>query len=832
MLISKNWLKKYIPEIEKFDSLQIAKELTTKVAEVEQIIELREDISKIVVATITAVEKHPNADKLSVCQVNAGPMGNMQVVCGAPNVAVGMKAALSLVGGRVYSSSTKSIGNTMEVVETDIRGVKSTGMLCSERELGLNDNHETILDLTETKFTPGEEFDDVIRDTVFEIENKSLTHRGDCFSHQGIARELSAILNIGFTPFNVQFNSSQTASLPIEIRVETQKCGYFAVVTIKGAKVSESPFWLKLELGNIGVDSINNVVDLANYVMYDIGQPLHTYDYEKIADNKITVREARDGERYVGIDEKEYTLNKGEVVITDNKSIQGLAGILGAKGSEITDETEDIVIEAARFDNYAVLAAARKNGIRSEAAIRFSKNVDPQITRKALENIVNLITDITGGELSSEIVEIEAVAVEKDPIKIDLKDVSRVVGVEIKPQKSIATLEKLGFTVNEKSDINTNDISVNAPVEVNVIAPSWRFDTRIAEDLIEEIARIYGYDLIEPQLPARKTAAVKIPDISELKRAISNILLRLGMDEQINYSFISESMRANLGIDENNMLKIINAISPELNWVRSSILPGLMKGAKLNTEVNSMRNFSIFEIGRVVDKNSEIEKDIPSQPWTLGMLSTTDEDRYLEFKSQIETVFEGLEVNYSWQEIGAGNNAINNPFGKDVLHKGRSAGLFVKSNDENSTAENIGFLGELGRAKTYEMFGLDKRIVMMEVNLEKLLPHWLKRESSYKNVSTLPESYRDISYWIGDDFKIGDFLTYLEEQNSIGKISSSDKVDLEFKLIDEYTAEKQRSMTIRIVMKPRHSTLIDQKINSINEEIEQLVKAKYKLQIR
>ena len=355
MLISNNWLKKYIPDIDdKTDKVKLAELLTESLAEVEQIIPIRQELDLIVCAEVVDVQKVPESNKLSICKVIVSKDGPQRtVVCGAPNVKVGIKVALALPGGKVFDGHSKD-KSMITIEQKELMNITSEGMICSARELGISNEHEGIL-ILETEMELGKDLLPILKDYVYEIENKSLSHRPDCFSHEGIAREIAAISGTKFIDTFVDAPLIPVKTLPFElkVKVDTTSCARFTSICLSDVHVSSSPLWLQSLLSAVGVRPINNVVDISNYIMLDKGQPLHTYDYDKINGAKLIVRYAKKNEKSSFLNEKDYELDDSMMVIANSNGIENIAGIIGGSNSEITKDTKNVLLEAANFNMYS-----------------------------------------------------------------------------------------------------------------------------------------------------------------------------------------------------------------------------------------------------------------------------------------------------------------------------------------------------------------------------------------------------------------------------------------------------------------------------------------------
>jgi phenylalanyl-tRNA synthetase beta chain len=825
MLISKNWLEKYIPEIGNIEDSEIAEKFTAKLAEVESIEYVGKDLDKLVVGVVESVEKHPKADKLKVCQVDVG-FDKVQIVCGASNVSAKQHVVVCLPGGSVLDAKT---GEKVGIEKAELRGVESNGMICSEKELGISEEHEGIMVLG-NNYQQGQEIDDLIKDTIFEIENKSLTHRGDCFSHLGIARELAAILDIDFEPPQPATDPIQTESLPIEISVETDKCSRFAAITIKGVEVQESPFWLKSVLKSIGMRPVNNIVDISNYMMHDLGQPIHIYDYKKIKDNKLIAREARKGEKIKAINENTYTANEGDIVIADNNSLQGIAGIIGSLHSEVEDETEDIVIECALFDTTSILKTARQLGVNTDASVRFSKGVDPEMTLEVLKTTANLVTDLAGGEIGSEILDInrEDGETEERTISLDLQEVKKLTGETIETEEMLVYMERLHLQIKNRNNISTSENVVTVPKVVEVIVPPRRRDLDDSVDLIEEITRIHGYEKITPVAPEGDLKAEPANQISRIRRNLNSLLVALDYEENVGYSFISEETKQALNLPKRKLLKIENAISPELKYVRNSIAISLLEAYAKNN--NKQSQLKLFEFGRIVDNYNYTEEGIPEQPWHLGLLSAVEneeqESKYgitvKHTKSEVMALIEGLGIDTGelrWQAYEKKDNV----FLEEMVHPYRCSTLV------DNDGSVIAIVAEVSPLIIRAMLDNDVRVVVGELEVNKLQELQKNKAKSFSPVANLPAITRDLSFWIDEENVVGKMVNKLQSEIEQSKIEVRPLIWVS----DEYSNEENRlSITISIKLQPTKTTLTREETTAVIDKAAKRLEQNYKVEYR
>jgi phenylalanyl-tRNA synthetase beta chain len=559
--------------------------------------------SKIVVAEIIEVKPHPNADKLRLAEVTTGG-DTYTVVCGAPNIEVGMRVPLALVGANV---------GDIKIEPAVIRGEKSEGMLCSEKELGLGDDHSGIK-ILENTLTLGKSINAYFSsDSLYDLE--VTPNRGDCLCHFGVAREIAACSgkSISKSPIDLKM-SSKKASSEVSVSIsDYELCPRYFSRVLTGIKVEDSPTWLKEALHSIGLTSINNVVDATNYIMYDLGQPLHAFDLQKISDHKIIVRQAKNKEVIRVLSGDEIVLSKEDIVIADAKQPLALAGIMGGFESAITGDTKDIVIEAAEFDPKVIRKSSKRLNISTDASYRFERGIDSGGIEYTLNAVAKLIKEIAGGEILSGIVS-DGVEAPEIKIDIDYAKIKKLLGLEISNEKINQYLNLLGFKISK---------------EVCAV-PTWRKDVSIIEDLAEEVGRIHGYENI---------LSLGLPKMSQpihskyyFKEIVKDELYKLGFSEQYNYPFVSSDQVVELGLDATELLEVINPVQPENRYLRMSLVPRLLHNVSKNQFINPIK---IFEIGSVYNKNSEEFR------LTLAMNSSVEG----EIDAVLEKLLNKLKIN-------------------------------------------------------------------------------------------------------------------------------------------------------------------------------------------
>lgn len=812
MYISYKWLLSYLPDLDNFEPQTIAVALTDSLAEVEGISYIRNGLKNIVSAEVKSKEPHPSNDKLSVCVVYDG-REERTIICGAANVRVGQTVAVCLPGGSVFNPS-EEIGkqSIIRIEEKKIGSVASFGMICSAKELGIADDHDSILEL-EPEIQVGNELVSTLTDIVFEIENKSISHRPDCFCHKGIARELSAILKIDFVDVKHEVSLIPTADMPLDVSVKVTEslCSRFCAITLSDVVVKDSPLWLKSRLTAVGIRSVNNIVDLTNFVMLDKGQPMHAFDYDKLSNNEVTVRTAKKDEQLNALDNATYTLDESMVVITDaSNKPKSIAGLIGGLDSEISNETKNIVLEAATWEMYNIRRTSRQLGVRTEASMRFEKGLDPNNALDSLKSALFYVQDLAGGEVASPIIDVYPKPREEHKISLPMPMIKRFIGIDISKDNAIEMLELLGLThLEEESSSGETELDT----EIFEI-PTFRNDLKIPQDLLEEIARLYGYDNIKPTLPEKDLKPSPTNKVSKLNSKIRSILTSTGMDEVITYSFVNEKQYKVLNLSANSCLKIKNPISPELSLLRTSLIPGLI--SKLDYNTSQFDEFALFEIGRIIQKELD-EEGIHKQPYKVSGVyySKDSEEAFSKIKYYVESLLTKLNI----PNISFSNEKLQDNSGLiKAMHPGRFCNVY-------SGTTQIGVLGELNLAAAHRL-ELDGRSSLFELDHQQLLE--LSSDfAQYKRISEYQFVDRDLSFWLADSIKFDEILTVINDQK--------DSLIQRVELLDLFTSEKnagKKSYTISVRLQSYEKTLTEEEINKSIEQITASLIKKLKAEIR
>ncbi|EKE16250.1 MAG: hypothetical protein ACD_11C00024G0018 [uncultured bacterium] len=796
MKYSYKWLKELSGT--KKSAQEIAELLTFHSFEIEGLEKNEMNFDKVVVGEILEISAHPNADKLRIAKVDVGK-NILEIVCGAPNIQVGQKVPVALVGAK--------LPNGLKIEEAEIRGVKSFGMLCAEDELGLGSDHGGIFILG-NDLKAGISFSDALDldDTVIEID--VLSNRAhDALSHIGMAREIAAIeknkIDYDYAGLNLPKKKSDKISVDIE---DSSICFRYIGAMIENVKISDSPQWLKNRLKKSGIKSINNIVDATNYVMLETGQPLHAFDGEKISN--INVRKAKAGEKIKILDGTEKELNQNDIVITDGEKAIALAGIMGGFDSGVSEQTTSIVLEAANFDASSIRQTRMRLGLATDAAIRFEKQIDPNLAEKAMVRAIEIIAHISGGKLEG-ICDMYPQEVKPWKIKLNLEYANKLLGENIPFKKAKEILKLLELRVS----------GYGAQVVVEI--PTFRIDLKNQEDLIEEIGRINGYKKIEAVAPF---APVKIPRLSEAKafeRILKNTLVAQGFDEVYNYSFYSQKDAFNAELAAMKHIELENPMNPDQNFMRINLFPNLLKNVREN--LKNFKEVSLFEIGHIYSPSEEV---LPEEKNMLAGAMVFDRKNEKDSKGGVVEFFEAKrEIDALLRSFGIGDyyydtfEPVSLDSSTNFWHSGRTAEIKIEGK-ENS----IGFFGEINPL-VLANFDIQVRVVAFEIDVKKM-QEVVEKEREYQPLRKFPVVVRDMSMISNDkSVRVDDIL---EAMQSVGGDLLLD-VDL-FDIFD--FADGSTSLAFHLTLGSVDRTLKGEEVDRIISNIEKGLEEKFGIKLR
>lgn len=782
MKISLNWLNDFV-DIHDLDPNDIADRLTMCGLEVDAI-EQKAALDNVVVAKVTECGKHPDADKLSLCRVFDGTETH-QVVCGAPNVAAGQTVVFAKVGA--------VLPGDFKIKKAKIRGLESFGMICAEDEIGLSENHDGIMILDDA-LEAGKPVNELfsLPDTVLEI---GITpNRADCLSIIGYAREISALYD---RPMKEQTFELKETSDPasnyggVEIK-NKEACPSYMGRVIKDVTIAPSPLWMQNRLRAVGVRPINNVVDITNYVLFEYGQPLHTFDLREI-DGKIVIRNAENGEKLLTLDEKEREFNDSMLLITDEKKVLAVAGVMGGEHSGIHDDTKDVFLECAYFEPSRTRLTARKLGMQTDASYRYERGADPANPVKMVDYAAYLLQELCGGKVC-----LGALGEAEEPAKktftVNGDWINSYLGTEV----SMEQMEKILSGLNMNPVINGSDITVTSP--------SYRVDIDTRQDISEEIARMYGYNNIPTTLPKIDADSMPLQPLLKVRRDMAQKLKTLGFNEAVNYSFMKGDF-LKLFDDESRFVKPLNPISEDMNTMRPSVFPGLLATTRFNLN-NGHKQARFFEFASTFIENGE---KLPEQRMKLAV-STAGQFWPMSWAAPAASepfyMLKGVLVNLCGQ-YRVGLRFVKSD--KDFLHPGKSADVYIGET-------YIGFLGELHPAKA-EQAEIRERVTLFEIDMESFVES-IEFTYEYSTFSKFPSVYKDISVVVD---------SAVPAEKLINCIKSTSKLAEDVFLFDVYSGkgieEGKTSRTFRVLFTAADRTLTDDETNGIlSEMIENLAK--------
>lgn len=776
MNISVKWIRELVDP--KASDKELAEKLTMSGIEVDGIHTTTLNLDDIVIGQIISCYKHPNADKLNVCQVDIGDGKNLQIICGASNAKSNIKVVVAKIGAE--------LANNIKIKKSKIRDVYSSGMLCSEKELGISDAHEGIIEI-DCNATIGDKIAKYLDldDKIFQLD--ITPNRGDCFNAIGIAREIAAIydLEINIAKYCNKIEIKNNFAVKV---LNTKSCPKYLIRIIKNINNKvKTPKWIATRLEKSAQKTHSAVVDIINYVLLEMGQPMHAFDMKKI-NGSINVRMAKSKENIELLNSQQITLREDTLVIADDKNVIAIAGVMGGSKTSTQIESTDILLESAFFEPQSILGIARSYGLHTESSIRFERGVDFNLTHQALERVTSLILDICGGG-ASEIKEfIDITELPKlEPIKITLDKIFKVIGFKLDKDWIEEKFALLGFDVVDKDNQSWS-----------VVAPSFRFDIKIDVDIIEELARLYGYDLIPNKNLNIDVAIKSISQSSISNLELSQVLINKGYQEAINYSFISSKYH-NIANLQSREIKIINPISQDMSIMRSSLWGGLLQTLELNQRRGNTDS-RFFEIGMCFDGT-----DIDQQLYKISGAITgkrysnqwANDARYVDFfdiKADVESLLSLNSDNFSFKSC----NHL-------ALQFGQSAKILKNNN-------TIGYLGSLSPVIAKKL-SLEK-VFLFEILLDEINKSEI---SKYKAFSSFQSSQRDISLVVKKDLDFANIISCIE------KLKQKYLVDIF--IFDIYEgkniSENKKSIALGLKYQSEKKTLKDKEIN---KNVEQIIK--------
>lgn len=808
MLASLEWLKQYVDINIPTDVL--VDKITRVGLEVETVTILGEGLEGVLTGKVTHIERHPNSDHLWICQMDYG-QGIVQILTGAQNVHQDDMVPVAVVGSR--------LPNGMKLKKAKMRGLDSFGMLCSAEELGIDsklllpEQRNGIFILPPD--TPiGVDIKEVLglNDTVIDIDLTA--NRADCFSIIGLAREIAAITGcpLKMPAMDVKEAAGGNAAEMADIKIEAADlCKRFAVRVLKNIKVGPSPDWMQKRLRACGVRPISNVVDVTNYVMLELGQPMHAYDYDKVADHTLIVRRAANGEKLVTLDEQERILDESMITIADPAHAVGLGGVMGGLETEVTDATVNVMLEAASFNGPSIRRTSRALGLRSEASGRFERGVDTVLTHNALNRAANLLEAMGACETVAGIVEAYPQPISPTVITVAPSVINARIGIEIAAEEIVATLNSLEF----KTEL--------ADGKLVITVPSWRNDVTCDADISEEIARIHGIDRIESHLPVLGVTQGRQPVIEDVKDSVQDYMAGVGMSEVMTYSFINPSAFDKLLLAEDDSrrqaIELLNPITDEFKVMRTTMAASLLNAAAYNL-ARQHSKVAVFEVGRVYLPKELPLTDFPEEkPMLCAVISgkcndlswctCRDNVDFYDMKGVAEGLLSKLQL--------TDYKLIHYPV--SYLHPGKSCAI-------EAEGKVIGWFGEV-HPLTQEAFGLGQEAYLLELEIEPLVAS-ATAVPKYRHLPKYPSMSRDIAVVVPQE------VTNAELEQVIRKHAGELLTDV--KVFDIYTgkqvAEGCKSMAFNLTYQAADRTLTDAEVDASMKKVIAEVAEAYKAKLR
>ena len=785
MLVSYNWLKQYTNVEANANAL--AEKITRGGIEVEGVEYLAEEISNVVVGYVVSKEKHPDAEKLNVCQVNVGEEENLQIVCGAPNVDAGQYVIVAKVGAKLPG---------IKIKKAKLRGVESQGMICSLAELGLSKsvvpkNYQEGIYVFETEQELGSDVVEVLGLNDYILDLSITPNRADALSMRGLTYELGALYNnkVDFKDVEKEENYEATS---LQVAIESDSCRNYVGQVVKNVEVKSSPLWLQTRLMNSGIRPINNIVDITNYVLLEFGQPMHAFDKDLVGD-KIVVRDAKEGEVLETLDGEERKLQTTDLVITDGTRAIALGGVMGGKNTEVSEETKNIILESAYFNPTSVRRTSAAHGLRSDSSARFEKGIDPNMQKAALARAVELILELCPNAVVESSVGIVKKEEEK-VVEITTSYINNYLGITLSTEEIVAILEGLSFTVEVTGE--------NLVVKV----PTRRSDISIKQDLVEEVIRIYGYDNLASTLPKfSKTTKGGLTYSQRMVRDLRAVYASLGFNDTINYSLVSEEEATQYTLEDHHKVRLLMPMTETHSTLRQSLVPGLLNTVQYNV-ARKQKDLKLLEIGRVFFGSGD-DNIQPTETLYLSAALTGEEraTKWLKESSSLDFFAAKGYLEVVFERLGLDEKVTYKKSTLEGMHPGRFAEVYLGE-------KRIGFIGEV-HPQVADKLGLNTTYVF-EINLDEVISE-SKVKSKYEEVTKYPEITRDIAMLVDVKDEYQNIYNVIESVNS--------KLITNVELFDLYAGAEllvgKKSLALTITYSDKQKTLTDEEVTAVHDKV-------------
>ena len=785
MLVSYNWLKQYTNVEDNANAL--AEKITRGGIEVEGVEYLAEEISNVVVGYVVSKEKHPDAEKLNVCQVNVGEEENLQIVCGAPNVDAGQYVIVAKVGAKLPG---------VKIKKAKLRGVESQGMICSLAELGLSKsvvpkNYQEGIYVFETEQELGSDVVEVLGLNDYILDLSITPNRADALSMRGLTYELGALYNnkVNFNDVKKEENYEATS---LQVAIESDSCRNYVGQVVRNVEVKSSPLWLQTRLMNSGIRPINNIVDITNYVLLEFGQPMHAFDKDLVGD-KIVVRDAKEGEVLETLDGEERKLQTTDLVITDGTRAIALGGVMGGKNTEVSEETKNIILESAYFNPTSVRRTSAAHGLRSDSSARFEKGIDPNMQKAALARAVELILELC----PNAVVESSVGVVNKEEekvVEITTSYINNYLGITLSTEEIAAILEGLSFTVEVTGE--------NLVVKV----PTRRPDISIKQDLVEEVIRIYGYDNLASTLPKfSKTTRGGLTYSQRMVRDLRAVYASLGFNDTINYSLVSEEEATEYTLEDHHKVRLLMPMTETHSTLRQSLVPGLLNTVQYNV-ARKQKDLKLLEIGRVFFGSGD-DNIQPKETLYLSAALTGEEraTKWLKESSSLDFFAAKGYLEVVFERLGLDEKVTYRKSTLEGMHPGRFAEVYLGE-------KRIGFIGEV-HPRVADKLGLNTTYVF-EINLDEVISE-SKVKPKYEEVTKYPEITRDIAMLVDVKDEYQNIYNVIESVNS--------KLITKVELFDLYVGAEllvgKKSLALTITYSDKQKTLTDEEVTAVHDKV-------------
>ncbi|KOA20235.1 phenylalanine--tRNA ligase beta subunit [Clostridium homopropionicum DSM 5847] len=792
MKVPVNWLKDYVDI--NVSPKDLADALTLSGSKVEEVIVTGDVVDNVVTGKIIKLEKHPEAERLSICQVDIGKDETIQIVTAATNMKEGDIVPTALHGS--------TLADGTKIKKGKLRGEVSNGMFCSEEELGIAGDepvHGLMILPTETPI--GKDIKEVVNMQKAIIDFEITSNRPDCLSIIGIARETAATLGKTYRLPNLNYKETCSDKIEGDIKVEVRDslCRRYMAKGIKNIEIKPSPQWMQERLIEAGVRPINNIVDITNFVMIEMGQPMHAFDRREISSNIIVVERAYDGEKFTTLDGEERILDSSMLNIKDGDTTIGLAGIMGGLNSEVKEDTKEVIFECANFDGTNIRISSKKLALRTEASGKFEKDLDPNLTEMALARACALVEEIGAGEIMEGTIDIYPEKIESHILKVDSSWINKFLGINISKEDMKEYLERLDL----KTSIENEDLVITVP--------TFRSDINIKEDVAEEIARIYGYNKVPSTIPSTQTEKAGKSHKQILSSKLVDTLIASGLNQAITYSFVSPKVFDKVLIKSDSALRkvvaIKNPLGEDYSIMRTTTIPSIMEALSRNYARNN-EIVRLFEIGKIY-LPKEDPKELPEERniLTIAMYGEAD---YYDIKGIVENVLVSL---------GIENAKFQRETNNDSYHPGKTASIVIKK-------EQAGVVGEI-HPEVAENYEVEESCYIAEINLDVLF-RYAKLDKKYIPLPKFPAVTRDLAVIVDENILVQDIEDIIKNQG--GAILESAK------LFDVYRGkqipEGKKSIAYSFVYRGENKTLTDNEVNKVHDRILKALENKLGAELR